>query len=640
MSQSLVSIPVALLALSALIFIHELAHFLVGKAVGIHAETFSIGFGPPLVRWRWGSTEYRVSWIPAGGYVKFPGEYEEGDERLSGEYYAAPVWKRMLVVAAGPVSNLIVGIVVFAGLAAYGLPEPVRPVIGEIIQPSPTPATYYDDASFISPAARAGILPHDIVQKVDGRPVRTWDEFTQEVMIRPEKRITLELIRDGRSTEIDVTPRAVLRGKMTIGQIGVAPLQNVVIVDGEQRLPVEKVDGAPFYGWNQFRQANLAEDATGPAGDAVGASEAAPAEGKTVLTLGGDPRDVIVRSRPIVAHVDASEAPGELEGVDPGDAIVAVNGEPTPGFQRLRAALLIAPTEPVALTVADTEGKQRTVTVTPRFDVTVAGVDATANESLRPLRARDRARLVAVNGVRLDLYERVRQELAKAAAAGAPVTLTFERERRVLLWRRSGSSTLDTPVHADGDRFVIPGLALQTNYSSSDGALDLGAITLTEQLELLDARTEAKIEVEYATPGLVRYAPVDAVGQGFVKTVDTTRQMLSLLKRLVVGEVSVRYISGPVGIVNITQRTIERGGWSWDTLLSLFYLMGFISVNLAIVNLLPIPIVDGGQLMFFSLEGIRGRPLDLKWQVAIQQVSLVLLIGLFALVTLKDLVYW
>ena len=116
--------------------------------------------------------------------------------------------------------------------------------------------------------------------------------------------------------------------------------------------------------------------------------------------------------------------------------------------------------------------------------------------------------------------------------------------------------------------------------------------------------------------------------------------MMSLLKRLVSGEVSARYISGPVGIVNITQKTLARGGLSWDTFLSIFYLMALISVNLAIVNLLPIPIADGGQLAFFAFEGIRGRPMALKWQVAIQQVSVVLLIGLFALVTLKDLVYW
>ncbi|MDA1192971.1 MAG: site-2 protease family protein, partial [Candidatus Poribacteria bacterium] len=106
------------------------------------------------------------------------------------------------------------------------------------------------------------------------------------------------------------------------------------------------------------------------------------------------------------------------------------------------------------------------------------------------------------------------------------------------------------------------------------------------------------------------------------------------------GDVSVRYISGPVGIVNITQKTLTRGGWSWASLISVIYLTAFISINLAIVNLLPIPIADGGQLLFFAFEGLRGKPLSLKVQFAIQQVSILALMGLFILVTLKDLVYW
>jgi regulator of sigma E protease len=117
-------------------------------------------------------------------------------------------------------------------------------------------------------------------------------------------------------------------------------------------------------------------------------------------------------------------------------------------------------------------------------------------------------------------------------------------------------------------------------------------------------------------------------------------QTLSFLGRLISGEVSTVHVSGPVGIVKYTQATIARGGFSIETAIRILSLMALISVNLAVVNLLPIPIADGGQLLFFFFEGIRGRPLAVKWQVGIQQVSVLVLIGLFALVTLKDLVYW
>jgi regulator of sigma E protease len=639
MFESLFSIPVALLVLSFLIFVHELAHFVAGKAVGIHAQVFSIGFGPAILKWGKGRTEYRVSLFPAGGYVRFPGEYEEGDERLSGEYHTAAVWKRTIVVAAGPLSNVALGVAVFAFLAWNGLPESGMPPLGEIVRSRQSLATYWDDPTEESPAAHAGLQPGDRVLRVDDRKVNSWDEFTQEIMIRPERTVTLRLVRNGREMDVNVTPRSVLRGKMTVGQIGVAPAQKIALVDGDYRQPVVAVDGVSFYGWNQLRPVRASQRPVNEMSSEL-RSTTGPSGTPMVLTVVGGQRRVVVEARTALASAVSSDAPAELGDLEPNDTLESVNDVRVYTLDDVRRALEANPTAPATFVFVRNGAKRLTVKVVPDLTISVTGVDAKTSPAFRKLRLEDHPTLVAVNGISVARYEQVRTLLEMAAQKGEPVTFTFERHGRTLFFRRTGVVDVTTPVAFTDGHVSIPGLALQSNLGASGGLLNLGNMVLGEQLLLKDAVTKRSLEVEAASPELVRYGLIGSVVKGTEKTAETVVQMLSLLKRLVTGEVSVRYISGPVGIVNITQKTIARGGWSWETLLSLFFLMAFISVNLAIVNLLPIPIADGGQLLFFALERARGKPIDVKWQATIQQVSVLVLIGLFALVTLKDLVYW
>lgn len=623
MFENIFSIPLALLVLSFLIFVHELAHFLMGKAVGIHAEVFSIGFGPPLIKWGRGRTEYRFSLIPAGGYVKFPGEYEEGEGRLTGEYHSAAVWKRTVVVAAGPLSNLALGMAIFTALAWYGLPNTEMPPLGEIIRNRLALGTYWDDPTEESPAIQAGLLPGDQILRVDGRKIRSWEEFTQEIMIRPERTVTLHLLRDGREIEVPITPRAVLRGKMTVGQIGVTPMQKVVLVDGERRELIEAVNGEPFYSWQQLR----------PNPDSAG-------ETSLLLKTSHGERHVVVSARTMIASSVSPEAPPELADLQPNDTLESVNGIRVFSLDDVRRVLQANPTAPAMMTFVRDGSPPRTVRVTPQLTISITGLDAKTSSAFKRLRLSDRPTLVAVNGISVSRYDQVRAILEEAAQKGESVLLTFERHGRTLFVPRSGVLDISTPLAFTEGHVSIPGISLQSHLVAADGWLNLGPFTLGEQLILRDAQTKQRLHAEPAPPELIRYGFFGSLVKGGEKTTETVSQMLSLLKRLLTGEVSLRYISGPVGIVNITQKTIIRGGWSWETFLSLFFLIAFISVNLAIVNLLPIPIADGGQLLFFALERVRGKPLDVRWQAVIQQVSVLVLIGLFALVTLKDLVYW
>lgn len=128
-----------------------------------------------------------------------------------------------------------------------------------------------------------------------------------------------------------------------------------------------------------------------------------------------------------------------------------------------------------------------------------------------------------------------------------------------------------------------------------------------------------------------KYNLFSAFGRGLETTWLTCTSITRTLKQLLGGEVSPKYLSGPIGIANATNRMFESVG-----LTSVLFFIGFISINLAIVNLLPIPIADGGHLLFFAVEKIRGRPVPRKAQEIIQQVSVILIIALFLYITWFD----
>ena len=116
-----------IILLSILIFVHEFGHFIAARIAGVGVLKFSLGFGPKIIGKKIGETEYALSWIPLGGFVKLLGE--SGDEELPPEdekrsFFKQPVWKRMLIVLAGPVFNFLLAIVIFAIVFMYGSAEP------------------------------------------------------------------------------------------------------------------------------------------------------------------------------------------------------------------------------------------------------------------------------------------------------------------------------------------------------------------------------------------------------------------------------------------------------------------------------------------------------------------------------------
>jgi len=180
-----------------LVFIHELGHFLMAKLAGIRVETFSFGYGKRLFGFKKGHTDYRVSILPMGGYVKFLGEgmFEPGRALEPDDFMAKSRLERFLVIAMGPVMNILLAIVLVAAVNMAGVTSPEyldKPaVIGWI------------DAG--SPAEKAGLRADDEILAINGRKVADWSEVEMAVGTRPERLLTLEVRRAGETMSVPLT---------------------------------------------------------------------------------------------------------------------------------------------------------------------------------------------------------------------------------------------------------------------------------------------------------------------------------------------------------------------------------------------------------------------------------------------------
>lgn len=206
----------AIILLGVLIFVHELGHFLSAKLMGVRVLKFSLGFGPKLAGRKYGDTEYLISSIPLGGYVKMSGE-EPGEELKEEEkpfaYNYQPISKRFVIVASGPIFNIVLAIVIFVFIFLNGFPVLI-PEIGSVVPRSP--------------AEIAGLSKRDRIMEINGVTINQWDEMTRVIHESPGKPLKFRIKRDGNTFNISITPerkkiKDIFGEEKEIGLIGIKP---------------------------------------------------------------------------------------------------------------------------------------------------------------------------------------------------------------------------------------------------------------------------------------------------------------------------------------------------------------------------------------------------------------------------------
>ncbi|MFN0263521.1 RIP metalloprotease RseP [Tepidamorphus sp. 3E244] len=194
-----------LFVLTVVVFFHELGHFLVARWCGVKVDAFSVGFGPELFGWndRHG-TRWRVAAIPLGGYVRFHGDdnaasapdQEKIAQMSAGEravsFHAKPLWQRAAVVAAGPVANFILAIVIFAGIFA---------IAGEYVRPATVDTVQEDSA-----ASRAGIQPGDVIRTINGKTIDSFSDIQRIVSASAGDTLEIVLDRGGETITVSAVP--------------------------------------------------------------------------------------------------------------------------------------------------------------------------------------------------------------------------------------------------------------------------------------------------------------------------------------------------------------------------------------------------------------------------------------------------
>ncbi|MCS6898493.1 MAG: RIP metalloprotease RseP [Myxococcales bacterium] len=529
---------------SVLIFVHELGHFTFAKIFGIKVLTFSVGFGPKILRLRGRETEYCVGLFPLGGFVRML-EESRGEPVLPEDrrrtFEAQPIWRRVLVVLAGPVMNLIFPVVlyfsVFASEQWY-----IPPTVGVVLPGHP---------------AEGKLLEGDRVLEVDGNEIGTFVELQRYVAQNPGREIKLKVFRSLGYVDVEVTPEEVREPVgydqvASVGRLGIlphayAPAIGVSNPDSPAyRAGLRTFDVLTSIGGRPLRHfSDIAKVLADNRGETVpvtylrprllegalgGFADLAAFEpGVAALTpesSGGDlfSRTGIESSDLFVAIVPPGSAQAKAN-IQRGDKLIKLDDEPIPSWSVLRERLFAEPTKPHKLTYVR-DGRQDAGTIQLRHE----------------------------------LY----------------VDESGQSHERYALRMEHWAPTVPEPLVEHPHRYTHA----------------------------------ARIAV--------------------TKTAEVARYMVVSIVQVVQGKIGLSQISGPIAIYEVAGQEGARGTEYF------LWVMAVISINLGLLNLMPIPVLDGGHLLFLASEAALRRPLPLRVREVASLIGMMFLLMLMAVAFKND----
>jgi len=599
-----------------LIFAHELGHFLAAKAVGVRVLRFALGFGPRLLGKKIGETDYCVCLVPCGGYVKMAGGEGGGDEEATGapdEFPAKTPGQRALIVLAGPFMSVLVAVPLLFGLFLGGMERPSSRIDGVVPGMS---------------AWKAGLRRGDRItgireQREDAwKEIRLWREVEANAILGDKVGdVVVRVDRNGTERHFELTTDENNYLGVRAGIAGRSKGYVSLVVDWvAEDSPAEKaglgpgcrlleVAGRRVYTWPDVDVAALENPK-----NEVNITFAAP-EGEvraTTVRLGSEPYWGlgVLANRPNRVRLVRPGFPAEKAGIQPGDRIAKLNGQPASNWPELRRLVLDAAPGEVELTVLRDEG-QFTASVALEEGETVAdvlGIDPDAYPVVEGFLPGSAASAAGIQpGERLT-------GLRRAGSDRKPEDLAYRDTVHLLAWAG------DAPE--DGGEAPV----LEVIFRR-DGEERTAEVALVRgELGLLDA--EPRLDMwQTLEPG----RPVAALGQAFVETGRWLTVAAVSLWRLVTGRLSAEMLAGPVLILTASRAQAEAGFARFVEFLVI------ITVHLGLINLVPLPILDGGHIAFLAVEKLRRKPVPEKLMAGLMYAGIGALVLLMIFVTRNDI---
>jgi regulator of sigma E protease len=551
-------LPSFLILLGALVFVHELAHFLAAKYFGVGVEAFSLGFGPRLLGKKYKDTDYRISLIPLGGYVKMVGEDIMSDVApadMARSFAHKPAYQRLIIALAGPLGNFFFSFLIYSTIFAIGI-ENTLPMIG-YVKPN-------------TPAASAGLQPGDRVVEIDGKKIEWWEDLEKIISTSAGHKLNMTIKRDQARLTKTITPEEQLvknafNEEAKSGLIGIrnAAFSNYIgITDmtspaylaglrsGDQ---IEKIDAQPikyFYEIEKLVAANPEKELTFTVKRESYFKEEDPKTGQLIKTGPDKPAIITLKLTPQKKMSRAADGT-----------------EQASGWLGLET-----------------------------FELYIAAVSKDLPAAKAGIKPGDK--IVAINSQAVATYN------------------DFDT-----ILQKSANTQLTLDIIRDGNRQQIS--LTPVMHAAKEGPFKKKVEKPRAGVLLYDLYTPQT--------GLERYNnPMRILASGIRQTVYFSGYMVLVVAKLFSGKIPLADLGGPILIADMSGQAAEKG------LIDYLFLMAGIGINLFIINLLPILPLDGGHILFCSMEIVRRRPVSLKMREFAFKVGFFFIMGLIGLTFWND----
>ncbi len=550
------AVPLIIL-LGLLIFVHELGHFLVAKYFKVRVEVFSLGFGKKIASFRRGDTEYCLSIIPLGGYVKMFGDDPSATDISEADKQASllhkPVGQRIAIVLAGPLMNLLFAFVLFTAIAMIG-EKAVFPAVGDI-----EPATA---------AAAAGFKSGDTLLSVAdssgiARPIATWADVDKAIQESPESSLKFEVQRvEGAKEVVEATPKLSANPNVLAFKREVGVIEGLSFMSRASTIAVAGADGA-------------AAKAGLRTGDTITKINSTPIRRWRELlfsaeTFANQPELQITVQRGLLeSYIEEKFETKTIEF----KVAVPASAKGKTGFAALKALGFDDP------------------------ELYLGSVEKKSPADTAGLKPGDL--LLSINDSPVSKFEQVVSMIR---------TYTGEKPLRFIVLRNEKPTNID----------IVPNVKKRMNGSGQEESrFEVGIRPMIIE--------DAVLTVDTTTGNLL-----EAMERGVVRSAETSAMVGMGVIRLFQGEVSSKNVGGFLSIGQMAKSSWSRGASDF------LFAMAMISINLFILNLLPVPVLDGGHLVFYTIEAIRGAPLSLQKMEFAQRVGAALLVGLMVFALFND----